>query len=276
MKWTSLAVAVALLFCVAGAGEGAAHAAIQSAMETIQPDRRAEPVLVLLEENPWGIALGANDPWFVLYDDGVVIYRKADGHRVARLSPDESAALVASLQPAALGSSAGSYSAVDATDQTQTSMLLRTDAGVILISVYGPFTPTGGAMRGPPQDDPRQPPKAFLDAYAWLTAFERADAVAWSPEAFEVRLRPYAHSRSEPVVWPSSWPGLSHPDTLQRRDGYSLFVPYAELDSARDLISTRREQTAVAIEGRRWAASLRLPFPKEDVWMDWMRPGLSD
>lgn len=223
-----------------------------------QPGAGAEPLLVLVEYDPWAMVIGSDTPKLALYDDGVVIYRNAAGHYAARLGPDELETFRASLRPEALRRLAGSYTVSDATDQPTTDLLLRTGSTYAHVSVYGAL---GSA------EARSAIPSEILDAYERVTAFERRDAVPWLPEAVEVMIWPYEYAPDESIIWPTDWPGINHADTRQRGDSYSLYIPASDYPRLRDFLRTRRERGAVLIDGKKWIVQVRLPFPKEDRWM---------
>jgi hypothetical protein len=224
----------------------------------VQPAAGAEPLVVLVEYDPWAMVVGSDTPRLALYDDGVVIYRTAAGHHVAKLDRDEIEALRASLKPEELNRLAGSYRVSNATDQPTTDLVLRTGSNYAHVSVYGALDSAEAESAVP---------SGIIAAYERLAAFERPDAVPWLPEAVEVMIWPYEYAPDESIVWPAEWPGINHPDTRQRGDSYSLYVPVSLYPDLRNFLRTRRQRGAVLIEGRKWIAQVRLPFPGEDRWM---------
>ncbi|MNK13981.1 hypothetical protein D3C87_320750 [compost metagenome] len=256
MKRMILACALVMSFLFAGVLTARTIEPISQAL--LQPQAGAEPLLVLVEYDPWAMVIGSDTPKFVLYDDGVVIYRKDDGHHTARLSPDEMATFRASLRPEALSRLAGSYALTENTDQPTTDILLRSGSTYARISIYGSLSSltVGPAL-----------PTEILDTYERLIAFERRDAVPWRPEKVEVMIWPYEYAPDESIIWPAGWPGITHVDTQQRGENYSLYISASEYLKLREFLGTRRSRGAVLIDGRKWAAQVRLPFPKEDRWM---------
>ena len=51
------------------------------------------------------------------------------------------------------------------------------------------------------------------------------------------------------------------------RGSYSLYLPASELEPLRKFLASRREKQAILIDGKKWAVSCRLPFPRESEWM---------
>jgi hypothetical protein len=257
---TRIILAIALLASAFLPGDVCtAQTSAQAPAAAVQPGPRAEPLLVLIEYDPWAMVIGSDSPRLVLYDDGVVIYRKEGGYRALRLEPDDIAAALASLKPEAVGRLAGSYVASSWTDQPTTDILLRTGSTYARVSVYGSFRSDGVRAALPSE---------IVDLYQRLSEFDRPDASAWLPAFVEVVIWPYEYAPDESIVWPEDWPGLSHASTLARGDGYSLYVPSAEYTRLRDFLRTRQQKGAVLVGDRKWAAQIRLPFPKEERWME--------
>jgi hypothetical protein len=218
----------------------------------------AAPLIVLLEENPWLMAIGSDSPSFALYGDGTVIYRTEAGYRSAVLAPITMARLVTGLDTVALSCLAGHYPASDATDQPTVHLFLFDGEAPAHLSFYG--SPKSLAARA-------LVPAKFVAAIDRLRGFSAPDARDWVPDAVEVMVWDYSHSRDASIVWPARWPGLDHPTTVKRRDAYSLYVPGTDYEALLAFLRTRKQRGAVKIGGKKWSASLRFPFPHEKSWM---------
>ncbi|WP_420469550.1 hypothetical protein [Brevundimonas sp. FT23042] len=267
MKQIIMTLALALSMSVAGTTT-ASSAALQSAQAaSVQPGEAARPLLVLIEADPWASVVGADSPRLALYDDGVIIYRKDGAYRAARLAAGEVESFMSALQPEALTELAGAYSISEWTDQPTTDIFLLRDGRYLQVQVYGSMDPAAPKLDGVSFADPARLPHPLLEAYRRMVAFDPDGAVVWSPEAIEVMIWPYEYAPEESIVWPAHWPGLSDPETRQRGDDYSLFVPASEGAALRSFLQGRRQRGAVLIDGRKWAVSTRLPFPKEEEWM---------
>ena len=55
--------------------------------------------------------------------------------------------------------------------------------------------------------------------------------------------------------------------TISRGDSFSLFLPISEKEDLLAFLATRQKRGAIEIGGRKWAASLRYPFPREERWL---------
>ena len=78
---------------------------------------------------------------------------------------------------------------------------------------------------------------------------------------------PYEYAPEASIVWPKNWPGLHDVSTVKRGDSYSIFVPSADYAAVRHFLDTEKEKGAVEIGGKKWAVSIRMPFPGERSWM---------
>ncbi len=222
----------------------------------VQPDAQPEPIVVLIQYDPWAMVIGSDSPIFVLYDDGTAIYRRGAAHYAVHLSPSELQAFLAKLRPNRLGDSR-SIELSDSTDQPSTSIYVKVGSTSSRVSIYG-------SLRSP--EIKGALPIEVADIYETLSTFERQGGVPWLPNAVEVMIWPYEYAPETSINWPEGWPDTLHPLARQRGDGYSIYLPATDYQALRDFLSTRRERGAVLINGRKWAVSFRLPFPKEARW----------
>lgn len=220
----------------------------------------AKPVIVLLEANPWLMAIGSDSPSFALYDDGTAIYVTETGYKSVKLDPAARDALVQRINPQDLAPLAGHYDLRPGwSDQPTEYLFLYGSGAPRVISVYGSL---GGI------DSRKRIPAAIPDAYDVLHAFHPADARDWLPERIEVMIWPYEYAPEASIDWPKGWPGLNDPTTVKYgKDRYSLFLPSADYPALTAFLETRKERGAVRIDGHKWTAVPRFPFPEERSWM---------
>ncbi len=220
----------------------------------------AQPILVLVNTDPWAMVMGADSPRFALYEDGLVIFQSGDGYKQARLDPAQIKALLHSVDVGALACVTGRYQAADMTDQPTSNIFLGRGGALTTISVYG--SPSGGREGG-------RVPTPIVAAYERLIAFNPADAKPWMPEKVEVMVWPYDHASEPSIIWPAKWPGLDAPGTVRMGpDGYSIFLPTEDLQALIAFLNTRHQKGAVEIGGKKWSVDFRFPFPGEHLWMD--------
>lgn len=215
------------------------------------------PEVVLLESDPWGQVLGSESPRFALYSDGQAIYRTEDGFRSVRLSQEELSAIKNSLSAVDSSRFSGNYRVAEATDQPDNNLLLYRSQPVFL-SVYGSLDDEQFTSRLP---------SAVAEAFDTIRTFDSARSKPWNPAQIEVMIRPYEHAPEPSIHWNEGWPDLSAPSTVQRGDSYSLFLPSSELQALKHFLARRNPKGAVELDGRKWAASYRIPFPREQLWM---------
>lgn len=229
-----------------------------SALLAARKSGQPAPLLVLLETDPWAMVIGSDSPAFALYEDGRAIYRTKSGYRSVRLDRAQLDRFLKSLDLESLARIAGGYTATQWTDQPQTWLLAYAGESPAFIWVYGSLEQKDVRAKLPPE---------ILEVRDELRAFQGADASEWLPEDVEVMIWPYDYAPEPSIVWPKRWPGIDAPTTRRRGESFSLFVPSAEIESLRAFLAGRNEKGAVEIGGKKWAASLRLPFPHEQLWM---------
>lgn len=230
-----------------------------SALVAARESGTPAPVLILLETEPWAMVVGSDTPAFALYEDGRAIYRTRGGYRSITLSADELDKFLKSLKLDSLAGLTGGYTATERTDQPQTWLLVYGGENPVFVSVYGSFEKKDVRAKLPP------PIAAVRDK---LRSFEDERASEWLPKEIEVMIWPYEYAPEPSIVWPKKWPGLDAATTRKRgEDSFSLYVPSGDRESLKAFLATQREKGAVEIDGKKWAASLRLPFPHEELWM---------
>ncbi|MEQ1780271.1 MAG: hypothetical protein ABMA14_02845 [Hyphomonadaceae bacterium] len=216
------------------------------------------PVLVLFDADPWLMVMGSDSPRFALYDDGLLIFRTGASYKQTRLAAAQVKAIRDSVRVGALSCHIGFYEVSHSTDQPTETIFVGRGGGLAQISVYG-------SLKG--EEARKKIPGPVVEAYDRLSAYSNANAQDWLPANIEVMAWPYEYAPEPSIVWPKKWPGLRSPEAVSRGDGYSLFVPSADYNELVAFLKTQREKGAVEIEGKKWAVSLRLPFPQESSWM---------
>lgn len=226
---------------------------------SVAQDHEAEPLLVLIETDPWLMVIGSDSPRFAVYKNGDVIYRDGKGYRSVHLEKAEFDGLVASMNLAAVAKHSGQFETTDASDQPSEIFLGFDQETPWALFVYGRIRPGAGKDVVPPD---------VVNLYQHIESFANDRSTEWVPDKFEVMIWPYEYAPDASIQWPKDWPGLDDPATRQRGDAYSLFLPSALYSQFRSLLETRRQKGAVKIGGKKWAVSYRFPFPAEDRWMD--------
>lgn len=217
------------------------------------------PVVILFEIDPWLMVVGSDSPAFALYEDGTVIQRTETGFSKATLTKEESAKFLEQLDLRALSQLYGSYQPTDRTDQPEHVLLIYQGEKPAFVSVYGSLETN---------DVRSKLPSEIVAAFEKVKAFEHSQSRAWVPEHVEVMIWPYEYAPEPSIMWPKDWPGLNDPRTIKRGDdSFSVFFPSTNLSALRAFLEQRSEKGAIEIDGRKWAASIRFPFPQESHWM---------
>ncbi len=238
------------------------------------------PVVVLIEEDPWLTVIGSDMPRLAIYDDGTIIYRldpekhpselenEFPSYNQAVLSEGEMNELFAKLNPTAFRELKGFYNVTpNVTDEPTVDLYLYADGVEKAVSVYG----FGCENDGPPPsermpDDPKPYPlpAQFGEAYAALVSLSPKASEKWIPPELELMVWPFEYAK-ETIPWPSGWPTLSDPRTVNRHeDSYSLYMPGTKLEEVQAFLKARNG--AVTLEGEKWSIGMRYPFPGEPTW----------
>jgi len=204
------------------------------------------------------MVIGSDSPTFALYSDGTVLFRRQQDYGLAKLKPAELHDLSKAFAGSELAALAGRYRATSWSDQPDNDLLLYDRKVPLYITVYGSLNDMKVRAKVP---------GTVLAAFDRLRNFSVRNARPWLPSEVEVMIWPYEHAPDPSIVWPERWPTLSSPKARRRGDSYSIFIPSSELPALRSFLAGRRERGAVEIDGRKWSASIRLPFPHEALWM---------
>lgn len=205
------------------------------------------------------MVVGSDTPRFVLYDDGLAIWKTDAGYASATLTRSDAQALLASMDADSLAGLERSYVAARATDQPTSFLLVHRGGALLTTSVYGDLEhkSTRAVVPAP-----------VVAAFDRLIGFDHPAAASWLPEKVEVMIWPYEYAPDPSTQWPADWPDLKAADTVDRgEESYSLFVPAADLPRLQALLASMKPKGAMQINGRKWAVSIRYPFPAEDRWM---------
>jgi hypothetical protein len=204
------------------------------------------------------MVIGSDSPAFALYSDGTAIFRTKAGFKSTKLNQKQQANLLRPFENPGLAALAGGYEAEEATDQPENTLLVYRNNEPFYISVYGSLGDKSVRAKVP---------SAITGAFDQLRKFRPSATQAWLPKKVEVMASPYEHAPYRSIIWPQRWPDLKNPTTRKRGDSYSIFIASAELPALKAFLASEKEKGAVEINDRKFAASVRLPFPHEALWM---------
>lgn len=233
------------------------------------------PLLVLTESThkplePQAWTLNNLNPTFVLYNDGLVIFKKGEGSLEffsVELTPAEMNAWLEGLNIAEFLKLGDSYYTNNYFDQPVSVMKYWQGHTIKRVMVSGPIRDS--------EADRNKTPEAFLKIFDRLIAFHHKNAQSWEPEKLEIYVIPYTDSKGEPVAWPKGWPDLNDTTTKDtskfygRGESYHIYLSGDQRDELEQMLSGLKEKQAVLMNERQWYVSpSRYCLPNEEVWKD--------
>jgi len=222
-------------------------------------EKYGQPIVVLIETDPWLMVIGSDVPTFALYENGQIIYKKVverqwkyfevRNDRETTQKIIKSFGITDSLMKQQDYIEASSW-----TDQPTNIMLLNFDT-VRQISVYG-------RLRGSKNEARQKTPKDFLTVYENIIKFEVDSAKVWLPDTFEVMATKYSYSPEKPLQWSKEWSDIKSSSTVKRSDDlYSIYLDKKYFEDFIKLLRSMKEKQAVEINGEKYSLTYRLPFP---------------
>ena len=221
-------------------------------------EKYGQPVVVLIETNPWLMVIGSDVPTFALYENGQIIYKKIVNKRWKYFeTKNDREATQKIIKSLGITDSLMKQSAVtdasDATDQPDNIMLLNFDT-LRQIRVYG-------SIRKQPEARQRTP-RNFLKVFDNIINFEDKSATEWLPDTFEVMVSEYSNSPEKPLKWNKEWNDLNSKSTVKRNeDSYSIYIEKRYFQDFIKFLNSFKEKQAAEINGKKYFVTYRLPFP---------------
>ncbi|MBD1425731.1 hypothetical protein [Sphingobacterium arenae] len=218
-----------------------------------------QPIVVLIETDPWLMVIGSDVPTFALYENGQIIYRKIVDKKYKYFEVKNNAektqeivksfGITDSLMKQPDYTEASSW-----TDQPTNILLLNFDT-LRQIAVYGNLQHTKNEAR-------ENTPKDFLTAYDNILKFDDEIAKEWFPDTIEIMATDYSHSPEKPLKWSSKWSDINSSTTVKRGDNlYSIYLDRKYFADFLKLLRSLKEKQAVEINGKKYSLTYRLPFP---------------
>lgn len=222
-------------------------------------EKYGQPIIVLIETNPWLMVIGSDVPSFALYENGQIIYRKIvdKQYKYFQIKNDRerTQSIINSLGITDSLMKQPDYTRASGwTDQPTNILLLNFDT-VRQISVYG-------SLRNAKAEARVKTPKEFLAVYDNIIKFDDKSSTEWLPDTIEVMATKYSHSPVKPLKWNSEWGDLKSTTTVKRNDDlYSIYLDKKYFEEFVKLIERLEEKQAVEINGEKFSLTYRLPFP---------------
>lgn len=219
-----------------------------------------KPLVWLIDYNPWAMFIGADVPYFTLYESGQVIYVKNHHFRLAMLSSSDVAAMIGDFHLTDTFFIHDRYiETTEATDQHTMVLFVNLDT-LKSFGVYGFLSD--------------RLPQAFMHIFERAGAFSDDRSREWLPEKFEVMLTDYSYSPETPIPWPAGWPDLNAPNSRHwkgegngRPGGGRIYLPIKYLPKLQQIGSKMKEKQAFLINGRKYSFGYRLAPPGVDSVM---------
>lgn len=216
------------------------------------------PLVMLTIYDPWRMVIGSDEPAFVLYDSGLVIYQRIGPADAPEFVSVQLSAADLEVLKLNLGLNKDLY-VLEAnqdyyakTDQPTNVIWLHDPVlGDKRISIYGDLWHDEEARR-------LAAPQPLIDLFDTLTTYSHPQAELWLPDHFEVMLWPY--DTTDAAAWPSDWPGLDDDSTIKRQSVYSVYIHISDYQR---YLTLRNTAQAVRLDGRTWAFAMRFPMPHE-------------
>jgi hypothetical protein len=228
-------------------------------------ERARLPLVVVIEKDPWRWIIGSDSPSFVLYTDGLVVYRRHDLGVVKKeeyfcqqFNQVSTDSLVKLLDYRSLDSLKEYYEASRLTDQPTNLILYNVGDGLRIVTIYGNLSGDSLARIATPQ--------SVIALYDKVSRFRETLGTEWLPEKIEIMIQPMK-STEKPVSWPKGWPDINSRDTRGNEQLCSIYLNREQFEEFVKLNRTRKQGQAFLINGKKWHASYRIPFPEEDIWM---------
>jgi hypothetical protein len=223
-----------------------------------------QPLVVLIERNPWLNVIGSDVPTLALYEDGLVIYHRVKDHHAealqAQLGKGGAQAMATELVGLGFFELPLYASVAHATDQPTVDVYLRSGTRWHLASVYG-IGRDGKATHGD-----GEPAPAFARAYQRLATFEAPGAVPWKPEQIEVMLWGFEYAK-EAKPWPATIPRPPASVKPSKNGVYKHFLDGKYDAAVHAFQATLPGTTAVELNGSKWSFGYRRRIPEEDyLW----------
>jgi hypothetical protein len=213
------------------------------------------PIAALYELDHWRLVFGSDTISFVLYEDGVAIYRVGFPWemRSVQLGPRELQDFVARLAPGDFATLAPHHHATSVTCQPTIVLKLWSNGVAKRVGVVG-------SLRGDPHAR-ASVPASLLRVFDALVTFDHPRALPWLPPKIEVLLSDFSHAKAPATAWPSGWPGLDDPST--QATGSNTSSVFVDASGLATVQAFERDSTPVLLDGRIWSVSYRLPVPNE-------------
>ena len=260
MRMLTIVCAVILL---AGCRQNNQPTPAEPVVEALKPvdkdfnEQYGKPLIQLTIGDPFEWIIGANNPRFVMYEKGQIIYRLKIKDELkyveVTLSQEELREVIDSFAISdAFYDLDSSYSSCPGCLDLPTHTIIVDLHSKKKCAVYGSMKTT--KMRN-------NTPKAFVDLYDKIMSYEHPKAKAWFPPTFEIHVWDYSDAPRQ-REWIEGFPDLNSPSTKKIDDNnYILYLDSSNLETYTKYDQTIAYDEAVVINGRKMQLSQRISLP---------------
>jgi hypothetical protein len=211
----------------------------------------------------WGM------PQFLLYSDGLLMVANQHSKSrlaIARFSEQELSGVLKILSAKdAFWLLSPSYELTTWSDQPLHVITVRIPGKKVLgVSVNGDLKPR---MEGD-----ENPPPAFTEFVAALSAVTPETMKPWDPGYVEIVWSDYDYAPDRSLLWPEEWPGLDSPLARPWKNNVIktiMVFPSSHLAELDAFLARRTERGAILISGKKMHGHYRWPLPGEKKWSTW-------
>jgi len=221
-------------------------------------DEYGKPIIVFFETDPWLMVIGSDNPSFVLYDNGRLIYQVIENRIINRylviFNQNEINEFISYLiSDQKIFNLKNEIWSSDWTDQPFNILYLDILKSKKII-VYG-------NLNNPETRD--KTPFSFVEVNDKIKNYRNENAIEWIPPKIEVMFWDYDYAPNK-RPWIEGFPDLNSDTTINRNGLYSVFVDGNYYDILITYLKETGEKEAVEINSRKMAISYRIPFPNID------------
>lgn len=215
-----------------------------------------KPLIILTETNPWLEVIGSDEPSFVLYEKGQIIYKDIQNKKMKlyeiTLTEETLQKLIQSFSISeSFYKLSENISTTDWTDQPTNIFEINLKQSK-KVSVYGRLDKNS--------KDIEKTPKEFLSIYNKIKEYKNKDAKEWLPKKIEIMFWDYDYAPNK-RPWIKGFPDLNSPTTIKRKSLYSVYIDKEKFEELRKYYLSLGMKESVEINGKKMAVSYRFPFP---------------
>lgn len=221
----------------------------------------AKPLVVLIERNPWLMAIGSDTPSFVLYDNGQAIFSTMDKenkweYRSVTITGQELENLKNKLINDTVFSLNKSYEIAKVTDQTDNVFYFSDGNRKKVLSIYGRLESLIDSTKASKFEDLSSLPDVLKEAYRTIKNLRPDNSETWKPRYIEV-----VYKKNLVGSLPNGWE--QYP-VFKRQTLFSIYLPFDKLSEATKFAKEHSGNTTLG----HTVYSLRYVFPNEPLWLN--------